>query len=149
MGTINYCSNKYITMGLNLNYFDDLDDLEKEYQHDFMREEIKETLEKYYFTYWTVSIEPGYYEGFYIEIKNNWLYFDDSYERNDVLKETTQLKKFLLECLACGLSVVYPGWCTSYLDQDKSKKDILKAIREMKNDIKQKPTWGQLEKGGK
>ena len=146
MGTINYGSNKYVTMGLNLDYFDDLDDLDREYEQEFMYEEIKEILEKYYFNYWIVSIEPGYYEGFYIKIKNDWLYFYDSYERNDVLKETTQLKKFLLECLTCGLVVVYPGWCTSYLDQDRSKKHILEAIRGMKNDIKQKPTWNQFEK---
>ena len=146
MGTINYGTNKYITMGLNVDNFDDLDDFEKEYEHEYILLEVKEALEKYNFTFWNVSIEPGYYEGFYIKISNDWLYFDDSIEKQDVLKETTQLKRFLFDCLASGIVVVYPGWCTGYLNYNDSKKEIKEAIKNMKNDIKQLPTWKQLEK---
>lgn len=146
MGTINYGTNKHITMGLNINNFDDMDDFEKEYEQEFILTEVTDILEKYTFTFWEISIESGYYEGFYIKIYNDWLCFDDSIERKDALKETTQLKRFLLDCLACGLVAVYPGWCTGYADQEETKDEINEAIKNMKNDIKQLPTWKQLEK---
>jgi hypothetical protein len=148
MGTINYGTNKYITMGINLNDFDELNDFDKEYEFEFLSLQVQEYLDRYDFDFYTVSIEPGYYDGFYIKIESceNWSYVDNSQERNDVLKETTQLKQFLFECLEIGLVSVHPGWCTAYLNINESKKEINTAIKAMKDHIKSLPTYKQLKK---
>lgn len=145
MGTINYKANKYITIGIKTNIYldeemqDDIDSLYKEY--------IKEILKKYNFNYFNISIEPGYYDGLYLDIDDNaHIFFDNTIEKNEALKETTQLKNFLLECIEEGLCVCYPGWVTSYLNYEESKKELTEAIKKIKEEIRSIPTYKQYYK---
>ena len=132
MGTINYGSNDWITIGLNPDEF---------VNDGLIYEEVCEIYKKYDFDYLNVSIQPGYYEGFYIDIEDNFLYYDDWNEKRVVLKEATQLKKFLLECVENGLVKVNPGWCTGYYDYEDSITEVHKAMKQLKMDITNKPTY--------
>lgn len=140
MGTINYKSNEYITIGINPDNFD-YDDI------TFIYDEIKNILQKYNFNYFNVSIQPGYYEGFYIDIVNDYLYYDNWNEKRDVLKECTQLKLFLSECIENGLVKVTPGWCTGYYEYKNSKTELKKAIKQLKLYILKYPTYKTYYKG--
>ena len=65
---------------------------------------IRAILNKYDFTFYHVTIEPGYYEGFYIDIENNFPYCYDSREdKRAAQKEVTELKALLIECVNTGL----------------------------------------------
>ena len=79
MGTINYMTSSYITMGLKpydtSDYEDengniDYDLLEMDYEDD--RTNIESILSRYSFYYFHVAIKSGYYEGFSLVFDNNF-----------------------------------------------------------------------------
>lgn len=143
MGTINYRTSKYITLGVNVDDIrdsleEDVESDEIEYEFEFvladMYDDISNKLNDYDFRYYNVGIEYGYYEGFSILIEDNeYLEYDD--EREDALKELEQLKEFLLYCANAGMVVCFPGWCTGYLDWEESIQRIQDTITERKQEI--------------
>ena len=141
MGAINYFTSNYITLGYNcdgIDYDDEFypDEIQDEY------EQIKYLLDKGYFYYFHITLKPGYYEGFIIDIENNFsICFDHYDEKLQALKEITQIKNFLLYIVEnFNISVVYPGWCTSYGDYKKTISEIKAAIKIMKSEVKNTPT---------
>jgi hypothetical protein len=150
MGTINYKTSDYITIGYNCNNIDYEDEFYHEIIQDYF-DQVTITRARYNFYYFRVSVEPGYYEGFYIDIEHNVSYCYDNYmEKRAALKEITQIRKFLYECVSdfecCAVS---PGWCTSYYDYDATLKKIDEAIKEMRETVKQTPTWATLPESEK
>lgn len=72
-------------------------------------------LEKYSFDYFHVTIKPGYYEGFTLDIENNCpVAFDGLEDKRAAQREITSLKKCLIECAGAGMVQCSPGWCTGY-----------------------------------
>ena len=149
MGTVNYATSDYITIGLKPYDYEDFEDENGNINYDMMNDyyqddynNIEAILNKYDFHYFHVVIKPGYYEGFYIDIENNYPVCYDSWnDKQAALKEATQIKRFLLECIDLGLCEVWPGWCTSYKSRNESIKAVKEAIRDMKEEIKGIPTW--------
>ena len=151
MGTINYGSNKYINMGMNLSVYDNIYNYENrqfEYETElqFLYDEIEHILKQYNFEYFTIKLEPGYYEGFYIDIDFDYLWVD-YYEKPLILKELTQLKQFLLQCCNYGMVKYSSGWCMGYYNEEETRKAIKKCIRNTKEDIKKYPTYRTYKKG--
>ena len=149
MGTINYGHNDYFNIGVNpANYWDN--DIFLDFEMDFDYNNIKSALDKYNFEYFTVTIEPGYYEGFSIDIEYNFSYCLDGWQdRRQALKEITGIYKFLLKCINdFGLVACSPGWCTSYYDYNESIKRLKQAIKEMRQAVQSTPTWAQLRRVG-
>ena len=152
MGAINYGMSDYITIGYNCNNIDYDDNFYYELiQDDF--DQVKYILKQYNFNYFDVRLNPGYYEGFYIDIKFNCncdFYGNDyfySYEDKQLAqKEITQIKKFLLSCLDFGCCAVYPGWCTGYANYKTTLQEIDAAIQKMRETVKTTPTWARLKK---
>ena len=96
MGTINYMTSRYITMGLNPYNISDFENdeyliseiqeeikadggtvesyilnlIDRYYEND--RENIESILSRYSFYYFHVAIKAGYYEGFSLDIENNF-----------------------------------------------------------------------------
>lgn len=156
MGTINYRTSDYITIGYNLNWddseFETWEEMENEKQLDIedMYTNIRAILNKYDFTFYHVVIKPGYYEGFYIDINNNYPdCYDSKEDKRAAQKEVTKLKACLIECVNTGLVQVWPGWCTSYKTHNESIEAIKTAIKEMRAEIKSIPTWYTLNQLGK
>jgi hypothetical protein len=154
MGAINYFTSDYITLGY-LDYSQQ--DFDDEYTPDdyYIYEEddytqIKYLLEKQCFYYFHITLKPGYYDGFTIDIENNFSYcFDDYNEKLQALKEVTRIKNFLLYIVDnFNVNVVYPGWCTSYGDYKTTISEINAAIKEMKSEIKSIPTYYKLKAAG-
>lgn len=174
MGAVNYYTSDYITLGLkpyDIDYFindtDFLDFIRDEWHIDITDEtevlkavyneittcyeddytNIKTALEKYNFWYFHIVIKPGYYEGFTIDIENNFPVAYDSYiDKREAQKEITQLKAFLIECAGMGLVECFPGWCTGYSDYTETIKAINEAVKEMREEVKTIPTWAQYER---
>lgn len=166
MGTINYGTSEYITLGwepieVSEEYmnrlrqeYDDFSDALDSYVDSYIedcynlyRENIESILNKYDFSYYRVKIESGYYEGFYLDIENELPYaFDCWKERKEVNKEITKLKNFLMECADFGMVEVLPGWCTKYSGYIDTIRAINQAIKVMRQEIKDTPTWRQYEK---
>lgn len=147
MGTINYKTSDYITIGYNCN---DIDYDEPLY-HDFIDDDymnVEGILNQYYFYYFNIRLKPGYYEGFYIDIEYNFpLFFDDYKERQEAQKEITTIKEALIKCFDYGCCAVHPGWCMAYLNNNDSLKALQEAIKEMREEVKATPTLRQYEKG--
>lgn len=101
--------------------------------------------------YFKVGMESGYYEGFYLVIKENipWL-FDDSKEKAEVQKDITLLRKVLMDSLNNGLCVVHPGWCNDYANHADSRKEVNEFIRALRQVIRDMDTVYTYErkKGG-
>jgi hypothetical protein len=154
MGTINYFTSDYITLGY-LDYsqqnFDDeyTPDDYYIYQDDDYTQ-IKIYLENQHFYYFNITLKFGYYDGFTIDIENNFKYCFDNYnEKLQALKEITHIKKFLIYIVNnFNINVVYPGWCTSYGDYKKTISEINAATKEMKTEVKNTPTYYNLKLAG-
>ena len=151
MGAINYRTSKYITIGYNCNDIDDNDLDNETYFINDLYDSIGCLLKRQHFDYFHITLDAGYYEGFYINIENNFnLYFNDYLEKRDAQKEITQIKQFLLSCVnEFGCCAVYPGWCTSYADYKTTLKEIDAAVQEMRETVKSTPTWARLPKNEK
>ena len=171
MGAVNYFTSDYITLGVkpyDATHFENNVDFMEEAREqiakyggnidDYIREHITHCygddmdnvsfiLKKYNFYYFRVTIEWGYYEGFTLRIHNDCdVYFDDWKDKRDAQKELTKLKKCLLECAGIGLVQCSPGWCTSYNDYKGTCKAIEAAIKDMREEVRNTPTWRQYEK---
>lgn len=172
MGAVNYFTSDYITLGLR-----PYDRYDLENDHDFMEGlqaevneyggtlesaldsyindsyecdyvNIKTELEKHCFHYYHITIKPGYYEGFTLDIENNFPVALDSWEdRRDANKEITEIKQFLIDCAGLGLVKCSPGWCTGYSDYNGTIQAIKAAIKEMRSELKTVPTWAQYNRG--
>lgn len=143
MGAVNYGTGDYITLGLNV------ERVKEPYTPGFYYSVAQEILNEYGFVYFHVVVKPGYYDGFYIEIENNFpVAFDWYQEKQDAQKEITQVKKCLLElCRDAKAVEVFPGWCTGYSTEDETRDAIKKAVREMRDDVRKTPTWAQYNRG--
>lgn len=171
MGTINYFTSDYITLGLRPYYTSDfendtdfMEELQKEvneyggtleealsehiqscYEDDFTNIECE--LKKHNFYYYHVVIKPGYYEGFTIDIESNFSIALDSWkDKKDAQKEITELKQFLIDCAGLGMVKCSPGWCTGYSDYKSTIAAIKEAVTEMREEAKQTPTWAQYKR---
>lgn len=171
MGAVNYFTSDYITMGIK-----PYDEYDLENDSNFMeaiQEEVNEyggtidgaiesyiqtsyeddeanvsaILEKYSFYYYHVTIKPGYYEGFTLDIESNFsVAFDGWEDKRSAQREITSLKKCLLECAGVGMVECWPGWCTKYKDYEGTCKAIGAAIKAMRDEVKNTPTWRQYER---
>lgn len=155
MGAVNYFTSDYITMGLR-----PYDSWELENDSDFMEEmrreceeyggtieNIETELNKHNFHYYHITIKPGYYEGFTLDIENNYPVALDSWQdRRDANKEITEIKQFLIDCAGLGLVQCSPGWCTGYNDYNGTIKAIKAAIKEMRDELRTIPTWAQYNR---
>ena len=171
MGTINYRTSDYITLGVKPYSFIELEKdagLMEEMQaqvdefggtveeelykyiddcYTWDVENVESILDKYSFYYFHVALEPGYYEGFTINIENNFSVAYDTWEdKREAQKEITQLKKMLIECAGVGFVSCYPGWCSGYDDYKSTLHAIEKAVKEMRGEVKMTPTWMQYER---
>ena len=143
MGTINYRTGKHITLGLDDKFIEQMEDDFVEYNwiEEFF-ETFKSIKDEYYFNFFDVKLEYGYYDGFYIAVDDNeWAYLDDTEERKEVMQEIRQLQEFLTKCIDNGLVVTYPGWCTSYLDYKQSKIALRKTMHNIRDMVHKIPTY--------
>ena len=133
MGTINYKTSDFVTLGY---YTNNIDYEEEFYSDDIQLEfdEIKKLLEKECFNYFHITLEPGYYEGFSIDIEYNFSYCLDNYfEKLEALKEITRIKKFLFYIVDnFNVCACFPGWVTGWADYKKTISEISAAIEEMR-----------------
>ena len=171
MDTINYFTSDYITLGLrpyDTNDFENdtdfMEELQKEvdkhggtlenalddyiqscYEDDF--ENINIERAKHNFYYFHVVIKRGYYEGFALDIESNFSIAFDSWEdKREAQKEITELKQFLIDCAGLGMVKCSPGWCTGYSDYNGTITAIKDAVKEIREEVKQTPTWAQYER---
>ena len=147
MGTINYGTSDYITIGYNCNNIDynDYDESIFNLNNDYY--EIESLLMGTDFYYFHVAIKSGYYEGFYIDIEHNFpICYGGWEDKQAAQKEITQIKKFLLYCLDFGCCAVHPGWCMDYADYKTTLKEINAAVYNMREDVKKTPTYNNYYK---
>lgn len=142
MGSINYKTSDYITIGYDCNNID-YDDI---FYHDIITDyykQVKQTLNEQNFYYFHIELIPGYYEGFSINIEFNFnLCFDDYSDKKEAQKEITRIKTFLKTCINYfECCVVYPGWCTTYLNYKESLQKLNEAIKEIRQAVKDTPTY--------
>lgn len=167
MGAVNYFTSDYITLGIkpyDYNDFENDSELMEEireqgcnaqeyindliasyYEDDFAN--IEHELNKYSFYYFHITIKPGYYEGFTLDIENNFpVAFDGWEDKRDAQKEITVIKQFLIDCAGMGLVQCFPGWCTGYSDYKSTVQAIKAAVKGMREVVKSTPTWTQYER---
>lgn len=171
MGAVNYLASDYITLGLrpydswdlenDLKFMEEIKNEEDEYGGTIENaianyiedcyscdyENIKTELEKHNFHYYHIVIKPGYYEGFTLDIENNYPVALDSWEdRRGANKEITEIKQFLIACAGLGLVQCSPGWCTGYNDYNGTITAIKAAVKEMRDELRTIPTWAQYNR---
>ena len=163
MGTINYGTSEFITLGIKPYEVDDylksddfmefvrewypefleddsaLENLaydQMSFDYDADRENAESIINSFGFDFFKVSIEPGYYEGLYINIEYDDGAIETWEDKRTAQKEVTQLKKMLVELAGCGYVAVWPGWVTSYFDYNETVKQINAAVKEMRAKVR-------------
>ena len=150
MGTINYKTSDFITLGYNCDFIDYDDKFYNEIIQDYF-DQIENKLKQQHFYYFHITIEPGYYEGYSINIENNFPVCLDGWEdRKQAQKEITRIKAFLIECVNdFELYAVFPGWCTTYLNYNETLKKLTEAVLEMRETVKETPTYNKYIRNAK
>lgn len=144
MGTVNYETSKYITLGLEPFDFSDYEDESGEIDYiarmndmDEVWQDVERELSGCPSSYFRVSIAPGYYEGFSIDIDLSplfpFLFCEDDLQF--AFREVVQIGAILLRLVKMGLVQCLPGWCTKYASESESKKAIAVAVRKMKESL--------------
>lgn len=112
----------------------------------FDMEEAERHLSNY--EYFDVSVECGYYEGFYISIDEKYIYLDTYQDKILMQKELTKLKNDLIYCIEnLGVRVCYPGWCTDWEESvEDSIKELEASVKEERKRIKNLRTEKQFWK---
>lgn len=172
MGAINFFTSDYITLAIKPYETDDfmndpefMEEAQSRIEKDgsSLEIEIQEAINNYYdadqdniqwyldnkysFYYFHVTIKPGYYESFSIDIESNFpVAFDTCQDKREAQKEITQIKRFLIDCANCGMVETWPGWCTKYSSYKETIKAINKAVSKMREDVKITPTWNQYNR---
>lgn len=140
MSTINYATSDIITVGLNVdeltsniypkNEVEDesiinkLDELYSNEELNYYRT-AKSIIDDFYFTYFKIDLQCGYYNGFIVNIYQNVTLNDIKTEYDDIdeMKDTTyeyindlkNLKQLLLKVVKeANLVTLTPGWVTGY-----------------------------------
>ena len=133
MGSINYGSNDYVNLGLNLDLYNCSDWDEREI-NDVMQT-IEDLIDDAYFTNdISFKIKCGHYEGFYIDI-DIWLpdTYEDLDEQDTYMEDLITAKDLLLKLANAGLVCYSPGWCIGYYNQDDTKIKIIECIDKLIN----------------
>lgn len=168
MGAINYGSNNILlNLGVETNYYPDKEEIEA-YRKDFDENDLSDEeienffMDDYYLwlemefkdieksipdnlEFYEITLESGYYEGYYLKIKDVYSWLDCWEEKALMNKELTRIKKFLLNCILNHGFVVYrAGWCTAYESQSKSIELLNKAISQERDRIKRLYTDKQV-----
>jgi len=169
MGTINFKTSKYITMGVKpydaaevakdpefMDYISEYypgEDPERmaaeeiSGYYDADRENVESILKKYSFEYFNIEVIPGYYESLQIFISDNLpLYFDDYTEKREALKEVTKLKALLKDAAGVGFVACFPSWATAYSNYKETLTYIEIAAGKMRDEIKTAETWRTRQK---
>lgn len=174
MGTINYRTSNYITMGIKpVDGWDLLhepglkEEIEAEVEEyggsleeaaqslaDYYNEanycNAEEIYEKYDFNYFEITMNYGYYDGFYFDISPaSYANLETYKDKRQAQKEITQIKQMLKELAGVGVVACYPGWSTGYEDYAGTIQKINEAIKEMRADVKATPTdWQYARRNG-
>lgn len=146
MGSINYRTSAYITLGFDLSRTYAAEPWQDEEEETALKctylmdaaADILDTVPRDLFAPCTV---PGYYEGFSVDLDPDFpLWFDGWQEKQDAQKDLTALRRALLDLVDLGLVAVRPGWCTSYLTPSETRTAVSEAVRRMREDIRRTPT---------
>ena len=173
MGAINYGTNEILcSLGYYLTTPDTSEEAIKEYREEFDLSEEEwsdsEIEDRIYeeeaifvsddmdeaerclsgYEYFDVSVECGYYEGFYISIDEEYLYLDSWKDKILMQKELTKLKNDLIYCIEnLGVRVCYPGWCTDWEESIEDSIAVLEAsVKAERERIKKLHTEKQFWK---
>lgn len=129
MGTINYGTSTYLcNIGYNLN--NDVADHE-EAQNDqlWTAEEVEEYLNNICLSYYKIDLIPGYYEGFYLDIRGD--YYADDEDKQERVEELHKIGRALIHLTNYfGLVNYTPGWCTRYANTGGTIKAIKQAVKK-------------------
>lgn len=146
MGTINYNTSKYITIGYDCRLIDD----EYDWSTEIIAEDystVEELIKELSFEIINVEALLGYYEGYFIDISFDYRYFDDENERSDASNEVIKLKNLLTKLIdEFSLVSVKPGWCTAYRSRNDSLKELNIAIDALIKDIDRIPLYEEMDK---
>jgi hypothetical protein len=118
----------------------------------FELEEVDETIKNKNFYYFNLLIKYGYYNGFYLKLEddNTKYIYENTKEKQEVLKELTQIKKILVDFVKNGfLWGCYPSWVYSKLEKKETLTELRKIIKELKEETKKSYTQRTAKKQNK
>lgn len=163
MGTINFKTSDYITLGYKIRdswdishdpifknfileemYANGYDDSDFEWYSE-MRineyaesdyDEISSALDRQRFSFFDIKLENGYYEGFQLLISAN---YDPDFltkdDRIDFLAEVSHIREFLNLCVDYGMLECHPWWCTTWERADTTRADIDRVCDRIKEEF--------------
>ena len=164
MGTINYGTSDFLTSGLYPYDFEDIkaeyievyeeedpaDGAIYQYMADIEAEDMRTAeiiISRYNFDVFEVEARPGYYDGFYISVKLDCLYFWDEDEKKQAIKEAGYIRDLWQKIIDEAPCVeVWPGYCTTYKTYEETAEAIEEAYKNMLSEIEKTPveilrTW--------
>ena len=140
MGAINYGTSEFLcSLGYNLN--NDVDNYEEALEEQrWTADEVQEYIDELSLCYYDIELKPGYYEGFYLDIRGD--YYADDEDKEERAKELHKIGRALIYLAnKFGLVSYAPGWCTGYATTDSTiryiKHSVKKEITEIYNTPKE------------
>lgn len=137
VGTVNYGSGEYFTLGLG--YPNQVNPPKTEEAFKQASSVIEEFENENNSKFFEIKIALGYYEGFYIEFNTGEYFgieFDGEEEQEIAYADFANLRHCINELLRIdGIVVVHPGWTTAYLSHKDSPCEVEQALDKMSMDL--------------
>ena len=140
MGAINFGTLTNMSRLALVNEPETEEEQEEEYFYNYELEETQAQLDKLNLYYFNLSINYGYYDGFYIVLgyENIPYIYNNSQEKAETLKELTAIKNILIELVKKGLlKGCYPNWVTTRLNTAETLRQIKRIIKALKEETKE------------
>ena len=104
--------------------------------------DVRHLLQTLSLSYYAVSVEQGYYDGFYIDIQDRSRVYNMEEERKEQMRELTGIRTILASIIInYPMRVCYPHWSTNWEETiDKSIAALDKAVEEEKKRLTTKKT---------
>ena len=138
MGAINYGTSTYLcSLGYNLN--NDVADYEEAQNDQFWTaEEVQDYIDELSLCYYDIELKPGYYEGFYLDIRGD--YYADDEDKQERVEELHKIGRALIYLTNHFNLVNYaPGWCTGYSTTGDTIRYIKNAVKREITEIYNTP----------
>lgn len=129
-------------------YVDDILAREEEWMYEDAYYGAKRLISDANLYYFSVELESGYYEGYYLDISWNRDYLESENQKEELYQEIAKIGEILTELASYGWRTVSSTcYSTYYAEEEQTMQDISEALAAMVEEVQEAKVYDSDEPG--